>query len=118
TAVEGADRQRDLKRLDQESHADGRPARGDGEADPGFMQLPHGGARGLGQTLVLGQQRAVDIGHHERNAGHAGLDFSCRTILSTIVSADASIDTVSGRSSGAGGSSVSNWLVSRPGGMK
>ena len=44
--------------------------------------------------------------------------FSWLTILSTMTSTDASIETVSGCSSGVGGSSVSNWLVSKPGGMK
>ena len=108
-AVEGADRKRDLQRLDQKSHADGRPAGGDGEADAGCMQPPHRGLGAFGQGLVLGQQGAVDIGDDEGDAGHerflrdrslaAGLSFSWRTMSSTMASTEASIDTVTGFSS-------------------
>src|SRR5439155_20933651 len=69
-AVEGPDRQRDRKRLDQKPHADGRTAGGNGKADAGIVQPPYRGLGAIGQGLVLGQERAVDIGHDERNAGH------------------------------------------------
>jgi hypothetical protein len=71
TAVEGADRQGDLKRLDQKPHADGRAARGDGEADAALVQFANRGLRGFGQGLVLGQQRAIHIRYDEGDAGHA-----------------------------------------------
>ncbi|MGB9114221.1 MAG: hypothetical protein WCC91_02870 [Bradyrhizobium sp.] len=44
--------------------------------------------------------------------------LSWRTMCSTIVSTEASIDTATGFSSAAGGSSVLNWLSNSPGGMK
>ena len=46
------------------------------------------------------------------------LRSSWRTMSSTMASTGASIETVIGRSLGCGGSSVLNWLSSRPGGMK
>ena len=64
-AVERADRQPQRQRLDQEAHADRGPAGGDGEADAGLVQPLHRGPRTLGQRLVLGQQRAVDVGDHQ-----------------------------------------------------
>ncbi len=60
-AVEGPDRQHDRERLDQKPHADGRTAGGDGETDAGIVQPPPRGFGAVGQGLVLGQQRAVDI---------------------------------------------------------
>ena len=69
-AVEGADRQLELKRRDQKIHADGRAAGDDGEADPGVMKPPRRRFRRIGQCLVLGQQRAIDVGNHQRDAGH------------------------------------------------
>src|SRR6185437_12065936 len=128
TAVEGADRQFDLQGLDQKVHADGRPARDNGESDFRLMQALDCGDRAIGQGLVFGQQRAVDVGNHHRNAGHvrfpcriplsAWFKFSWRTMSSTMLSAGASIDTVIGRSSAAGGSRVANWLASKAAGMK
>ncbi|MGC0393332.1 hypothetical protein ABIF91_005718 [Bradyrhizobium sp. USDA 241] len=64
-AVERADRQPQRQRLDQEAHADRGAAGGDGEADAGLVQPLHRASRALGQRLVLGQQRAVDVGDHE-----------------------------------------------------
>ncbi len=122
TAVEGADRQVDRQRFDQEVHADGRAAGDDGEADPCRAQLAHRGFRVRGKQLVLGHERAVDIGNNKgnagHNAGHGRSSFNWLTMSSTMVSTDASIDTVMGRSLATGGSSVWNWLVSNPGGMK
>src|SRR5882724_12659988 len=117
-AVERADRECDRQRLDQKSHADGRPAGDDGETYAGLVQLTDRALVALRQHLVLGQQGAVDIGNNERNAGHGATSSSWRTMSSTIPSTDASIETVTGRSLGCGGSSVLNWLSSRPGGMK
>ena len=48
----------------------------------------------------------------------AGLSPNWRMMSSTMVSTGASIDTVTGFSLLAGGSSVLNWLASSPGGMK
>src|SRR5260221_7381917 len=117
-AVERADRECDLQRFDQKTHADGRPAGDDGEADPGLVQLANRALVALRQHLVLGQQGAVDIGNNERDAGHGATSSSWRTISFTIPSTDASIETVTGRSLACGGSSVLNWLSSSPGGMK
>ncbi len=61
-AVERTDRQPERQRLDQEPHADRGAAGGDGEADAGLVQPLHRGLRALRQRLVLGQQRAVDVG--------------------------------------------------------
>src|SRR5689334_9418298 len=93
-AVEGAERQRERERFDQKFHADGWPAGDDGEADAGRTQFLHGVACGLRHALVGGDQRAVDVGDNELDAGHAVLSLSCRTISSTIASTDASIETV------------------------
>ena len=127
-AVEGPDRQRDGKRLDQEPHAEGRTAGGDGEADAGLVQPPYRGPGAVGQRLVFCQQRAVDIGNHQRDKGHerflpeaplsAGLSLSWRRMSLTTVSTGPSIDTVTGFSLASGGSRVLNWLSNRPGGMK
>ena len=46
------------------------------------------------------KQRAVDVGHHECDTGHAGLSFNWRMMSSTIRSTGASIETVTGCSSG------------------
>src|ERR1700678_3986282 len=128
TAVEGPDRQRDLKRLDQKSHANRRTAGSDGEADAARLQAPHRALGAFGQDLVFGQEGAVDIRDDEGDAGHdrflllaslsAGLSLSPRTMSSTMVSTGASIDTVTGFSSASGGSRVLNWLSNRSGGMK
>ena len=72
TAVEGAERQRDVQRFDEKPHADGRAARRDGEADPCLVQSLHRALRSVGQRLVLGQQRTIDVGNDERDAGHSG----------------------------------------------
>jgi len=64
-AVERADRQPERQRLDQEAHADRGAARGDGESDAGLVQPLHSGFGAVGQRLVLGQQRTVDVGDHE-----------------------------------------------------
>src|SRR6476660_8518364 len=125
-AVEGPDRQRDGKRLDQKPHADGRTAGGDGEVDTGFVQAPYRGLGSVGQRLVFCQQRAVDIGNHKRNRGHERLPAtvaaaprpSWRMMSLTTVSTDPSIDTVTGFSLASGGSRVLNWLSNRPGGMQ
>src|SRR6266436_3686153 len=119
-AVEGPDRQRDRKRLDQKPHADGRTAGGDGKADAGIVQPLYRGPGAVGQRLVFCQQRAVDVRYDNGDAGHewfllkaplsAGLGLSWRMISSTIVSTEASIDTVTGFSPASGGSSVLNWL--------
>ena len=69
-AVEGADGKCDRKRLDQKTHADGRPAGDDGEADAGLVQPAHGCLCAIGQYFVLRQQGAVDVGNNKRNAGH------------------------------------------------
>ena len=76
TAVEGADGKRDRKRLDQKTHADGRPAGDDGEADAGRMQLAHGCLCAIGQNFVLRQQGAVDVGNNKRDTGHWGTRFN------------------------------------------
>jgi hypothetical protein len=76
TAVEGADRKCDRKRLDQKAHADGRPAGDDGEADAGRMQLAHGRSCPIGQNFVLRQQGAVDIGNNKRDTGHCETRFN------------------------------------------
>ena len=75
-AVEGADGQRDRKRLDQKAHADGRPAGDDGEADAGVVQFAHGRLGAIGQNFVLRQQGAVDVGNHKRDTGHWGTRFN------------------------------------------
>ena len=82
----------------------------------------------VGQDFVLGQQRAVDIGDDERDAGHGrflragalseGASLRSAMMSSTMASTGASIDTVTGFSLASGGSSVLNWLSSSPGGMK
>ena len=38
---------------------------------PAVMQPPHRILGGVGQDLVLGHQRAVDVGYHEGDFGHA-----------------------------------------------
>ena len=69
--------------------------------------------------LASGHQRAVDIGDNELDAGHAAGPASIGGMMSsTMASTVASIDTLIGFSSAAGGSSVLNWLASSPGGMK
>src|SRR5580692_668376 len=128
TAVERSERQCKPQRIDQESHADGRAAGDDGEGDAAVFELAHRACGLVGDDLVLGQQRAVDIGNHKRDAGHEavlpgvarpiGGRASLPTISSTILSTGASIDTMTGFSSGVGRSSVLNWLGSRSGGMK
>ena len=75
-AVEGADGQRDRKRLDQKAHPDSRPAGDDSEADTGLVQLAYGRLRAVGQNFVLRQQGAVDVGDNKRNAGHWGTRFN------------------------------------------
>ena len=82
----------------------------------------------VGQGLVLGQQRAVDIGNNERDAGHerflrgAPLSSGTRLELADDIiddGLDRSVDRYRhGIFAGVGGSSVLNWLASRPGGMK
>src|ERR1700756_4460780 len=89
-AVEGADRKPDPERLDQEAHADGRAAGGDGEADPGVVQPLHRRLAGISQAFVLGQQGAVDIGYHDPDTGHAWLNSNWLMIRSTITSISAS----------------------------
>ena len=37
---------------------------------PASLQPPHRGLARVGQDLVLGQQRAVDIGDNKGDAGH------------------------------------------------
>src|SRR5579872_7277972 len=123
TAVEGAERKCEPQGLDENPHTDGRPARRDGETDAGVAKLHDRGLGCLGQSLVPGEKRAVDIGHHERNFVHARFPSPCpypswRTISSTIASTGASIETVIAFSSARGGSSVLNWLLSRFAGMK
>ena len=86
------------------------------KAMPAACSFCDRGYRGLGQCLVMGQQGAIHVGDDKRNAGHANSSFP--KISFTMVSTGASIDTVTACSSGAGGSSVPNWLVSSPGGMK
>src|SRR5262249_45239415 len=119
-AVEGPDRKSDAQRFDQETHADGWPARCDGESDACLAKPAHRLYRALGQGFVLREKRAVDVGHDKRDAGHAavplaGFRSSWRKTSSTIFFTGALIDTVTGRSSAVGGSSVLNWLVSNPG---
>ena len=75
-AIEGADGERDRKRLDQKAHADGRPAGDDAEADAGRMQPAHRCLCAIGQNLVLCQQGAVDVGDNKRNTGHWGTRFN------------------------------------------
>ena len=70
TAVEGADRQHDHKRLDQKAHADSGPTGDDREADSGLVQPAHGRLGAVGQDLVLGEEGAVDVGYHERDTCH------------------------------------------------
>jgi hypothetical protein len=53
-AVERADRQCNLKRLDQKAHADGRSAGDDGETDTGLVQLANRTLVALRQHLVFG----------------------------------------------------------------
>ena len=84
----------------------------------------------IGQRLVLGQQRAVDVGDHEGDFRHgrtSGLDGARVSAARFQLAHDAvndrldrgsSIETVMTCSPASGGSSVSNWLVSSPGGMK
>ena len=74
-AVEGAEGQGDRKRLDQKSHADGRAAGDDGKTDAGFAQPPHRIPGSIGQRLVLGNQRAVDVGDNELDTGHAAIQL-------------------------------------------
>ena len=72
---------------------------------PASLQPPHRAPGAIGQTLVLGHQRAVDIGDDQRDAGHerfpvagraGGSSSSLPTISSTIASTGASIETVDG----------------------
>lgn len=74
-SVESADRQRDSQRLDQEAHADRRPAGSDREADARGMQLAHHPWRSCSRSS-LGEQRAVDVGYNKRNADHGGTVLS------------------------------------------
>src|SRR5262249_28181239 len=99
-------------------HADGGPAGDDGEADISRAQLLDRRFGCVGQALVLGDQRAIDVGNDEFYAGHAGSSFSLPMMSATMVSTGASIETVTAPSSGLGRSSVLNWLSSRPAGMK
>src|SRR5690349_813085 len=117
-AVEGADRQRQRQRLDEKFHAEGGTAGDDGEANSGRAQLLDRGLGGIGQPLVMGDQRAVDVGDNEFDAGHAGSSFSFAMMSSTISSTSPSMETATASSSDAGRSRVPNWLSSRPGGMK
>src|SRR5262245_48717818 len=117
-AVERAKRQRQRQRLDQEIHADGGAAGHDGEADTRRAQPADRSPGCVGQTLVLGDQRAVDVGNDEPYAGHAGSSFSLLMMSSTMASTEPSIETVTAPSSGLGASSVLNWLSSSPAGMK
>ena len=99
-AVEGADRQRDRQRLDQKPHADGRAARGDREADAGVVQLPH---RALARSVrILSLVRSVPSTSETTSAmrvmGRSVLTVGA-TMLSTIASTGASIETVTGCSS-------------------
>ncbi len=119
-AVERADGQRDPQWFHQEAHADGRAARRDGEADAGVFEFLHGRLGRVGEAFIVRDERAIDIGHHESDLGH-GLILqagSCFVMAFTMPSMLSSMDTVIGRSSGPGTSSVLNWLSSSDGGMK
>ena len=74
TSIEGPDRQRDREPFDQKPHADGGPAGDDGETDICRVQFAHRGLGRLGDALVPRQQRAVDIGHHQLDFGHASFN--------------------------------------------
>jgi hypothetical protein len=60
-AVERGDRGRDGQRLDEHGHAPRRTAAGDGEQDPGLAELVYGFDGPVGQDLVRGHERAVDV---------------------------------------------------------
>ena len=70
--------------------------------------------RAIGQDLVLGQQRAVDIGNDEGDTGHEAASFNWWIMSSTIGSTGASIDTVIGRSTDRAAPVSLNWLASKP----
>ena len=60
-AVERRERSREPERLDQHRHAARRAAAGDREEDPGLAQLRDGGDCSVGEHLVRGDERAVDV---------------------------------------------------------
>src|SRR6202035_6026060 len=70
-AVEARDRRGELERFDEHGHAARRAAAGDGEKYPGLPQLRDRGDGPIGEDLVLGYQRAVDVGEEQPNwRGH------------------------------------------------
>jgi hypothetical protein len=60
--VEACNSSPQRERLDQHAHASRRPPAGDGERDVGLIQLAYRRLRGVGQHLVLGDQRTVHVG--------------------------------------------------------
>ena len=64
-AVEGRNGRFEVERLHQHLHAPGRPATGHREEHTGLAQGAHGGDGVVGEDLVLGDQRSVDIGEEE-----------------------------------------------------
>ena len=64
-AVEGGDGRVEVEGVHQHLHATRGAAAGHGEEDAGLAQAAHGGDGGVGQDLVLGDQRPVHVGQEE-----------------------------------------------------
>ena len=63
--------------LDEHLHATRRPAARDGEEDAGLAQALHGGDGGVGEDLVVGDQRPVHVGQQEPDGqGRSGCAMS------------------------------------------
>ena len=83
-AVERRQRQRQLQRLDEHLHPARRAPARHGELHAGVFQRMHRRDRPVGQLLVVGHQRPVDVGEHELDL-HAAIIPRCVIVTATTL---------------------------------